>query len=98
MCSRPVEGGVCAPSKLRNRTASCLGRSPMSERWIHRKGSKTRGFRYVTSEGKAVRDATTLARIAALGIPPAWRDVHIAPSSRQAIQAWGFDVKGRKQY
>ena len=38
------------------------------------------------------------ARIDALRIPPAWTDVHIAPSARAAIQAWGFDAKGRKQY
>jgi len=39
-----------------------------------------------------------LARIDAMKIPPAWRDVHIAATSRPAIQAWGFDAKGRKQY
>jgi DNA topoisomerase-1 len=31
-------------------------------------------------------------------VPPAWRDVHIAPDARRAIQAWGYDVRGRKQY
>jgi DNA topoisomerase I len=39
-----------------------------------------------------------LARIDSIRIPPAWRDVHIAASSRSAIQAWGFDAKGRRQY
>jgi DNA topoisomerase-1 len=39
-----------------------------------------------------------LARIDALRIPPAYRDVHIAVSPRSAIQAWGFDAKGRRQY
>ena len=37
-------------------------------------------------------------RIDALRVPPAWRDVHIARSPRSAIQAWGFDARGRKQY
>lgn len=45
-----------------------------------------------------MRDRRTLARIAALRVPPAWRDVHIAHSPRSAIQAWGFDARGRKQY
>jgi DNA topoisomerase-1 len=45
-----------------------------------------------------VSDCTQLDRIVALRIPPAWREVHIATSSRPAIQAWGFDAKGRKQY
>lgn len=31
-------------------------------------------------------------------MPPAWRDVHIAVSSRAAIQAFGWDARGRRQY
>lgn len=42
--------------------------------------------------------AARAAQIDALAIPPAWTDVHIAASERSAIQAWGFDVRGRKQY
>lgn len=71
----------------------------MADRWILRRGSKRSGFRYVTDDGaQPVRDAATRARIAALRIPPAWTDVHVAPSAAAAIQAWGFDAKGRKQY
>jgi DNA topoisomerase-1 len=66
--------------------------------WILRRGSKTRGFRYERADGRAVRDRASLARIDALRVPPAWRDVHIAPSGRAAIQAWGYDARGRKQY
>jgi len=66
--------------------------------WICRRGSKKAGFRYVDANGRAIRDARTLARIDALRVPPAWRDVHIAVSPRSAIQAWGFDARGRKQY
>jgi DNA topoisomerase-1 len=36
--------------------------------------------------------------IDALAIPPAWTDVHIAASDRAAIQAWGYDARGRRQY
>ena len=49
-------------------------------------------------DGRAVRDRSTLARIDKLRVPPAWRDVHVAPDPRRSIQAWGFDVRGRKQY
>ena len=66
--------------------------------WIRRLGSKRSGFRYVDANGRPIRDSRTLARIDALRVPPAWRDVHIASSSRSAIQAWGFDARGRKQY
>lgn len=45
-----------------------------------------------------VRDASVLERIERLRIPPAWREVHIATSSRSAVQAWGFDARGRRQY
>ena len=70
----------------------------MTAQWLKRKGGKSTGFRYEDAHGRAVRDRKQLARIDALRIPPAWRDVHIAASPRAAIQAWGFDVKGRKQY
>jgi DNA topoisomerase-1 len=70
----------------------------MAERWITRHGTKKRGFRYVRDDGAAVRDARMLARIEKLRVPPAWRDVHIAPSAVRAIQAWGYDARGRKQY
>ena len=65
--------------------------------WIRRLGSK-RGFRYVDADDRPIRDRRTLARIDALRVPPAWRDVHIATTPRSAIQAWGFDARGRKQY
>jgi DNA topoisomerase-1 len=70
----------------------------MSSAWILRQGTKRSGFRYVDAAARAVRDRRQLERIDALRIPPAWRDVHIAPSSRAAVQAWGFDARGRRQY
>ena len=70
----------------------------MSTQWITRHGGTRAGFSYKHSQGRAVSDAKQLARINAMKIPPAWRDVHIAATTRPAIQAWGFDVKGRKQY
>jgi DNA topoisomerase-1 len=65
-------------------------------KWIRRVGSASR-FRYL-AEGRPVRDRRTLDRIEALKIPPAWRDVQIAASPRSAIQAFGWDAKGRRQY
>lgn len=47
--------------------------------------------------GKHVPGAAA-ARIEALRIPPAWTGVHVATGERTAIQAWGFDARGRKQY
>ena len=45
-----------------------------------------------------MRDAATLQRINALAIPPAWKDVWIAPEADSHLQVTGRDEKGRKQY
>ena len=57
-----------------------------------------RGFRYCDPEGKTLRDEDTLARIRALAIPPAYREVWICRSPRGHLQATGRDARGRKQY
>ena len=54
-------------------------------------------FRYVAPDGKPV-PAGTLARIRALAVPPAWRDVWICPREDGHLQATGRDARGRKQY
>jgi DNA topoisomerase I len=66
--------------------------------WIRRLGSKRSGFRYADANDRMIRDRRALERVDALRVPPAWRDVHIAASPRSAIQAWGFDARGRRQY
>jgi DNA topoisomerase I len=55
-------------------------------------------FRYLSPEGKTVRDADTLSRIRALAIPPAWTDVWICALEDGHLQAVGRDARGRKQY
>jgi len=57
-----------------------------------------KGFTYLDSDGETVRDPEDLARIAELGIPPAWKDVWICPDARGHLQATGVDAAGRKQY
>ncbi len=57
-----------------------------------------RGWSYVGRDGKPIRDPATLARIKALGIPPAYTDVWICPNPNGHIQATGRDARGRKQY
>lgn len=56
-----------------------------------------KGFVYLQG-GKRVEDAYVIARIRALGIPPAWKDVWICDDERGHIQAIGTDAAGRKQY
>lgn len=57
-----------------------------------------RGFSYLDPDGRPVTDPDELARLRALVIPPAWRDVWICPDPRGHIQATGVDAAGRKQY
>lgn len=57
-----------------------------------------KSFRYLDAHGKPVRDGSTLSRIRALAIPPAWIDVWISADADGHIQATGRDAKGRKQY
>jgi DNA topoisomerase-1 len=57
-----------------------------------------RGFRYRNAIGGRVTDAQTLARIRALAIPPAWRQVWICSRENGHIQAAGRDARGRRQY
>ena len=56
-----------------------------------------KGFRYVVSGVKPVRDRQTLQRIRSLAIPPAWKDVWICGDPRGHLQATGRDARGRKQ-
>ena len=63
-----------------------------------RKGSKRSGFRYYDARGREITDDAKLERIAALVIPPAWKEVWISPSGTAKLQATGVDAAGRRQY
>jgi DNA topoisomerase I len=56
------------------------------------------GLRYYDPSGAEVTSPEILHRIAALGIPPAWKDVWISPDPLGHIQATGIDSRGRTQY
>lgn len=56
------------------------------------------GFVYRRTNGRPVREASVLARIRSLVIPPAWTNVWICSSPNGHLQATGRDARGRKQY
>jgi DNA topoisomerase-1 len=56
------------------------------------------GFRYRDVDGRLIRRAAEIQRIAHLSIPPAWTDVWICPFPTGHLQATGRDARGRKQY
>jgi DNA topoisomerase I len=62
-----------------------------------RRGRKG-AFRYYDNSDSRIADKGKLARIEALAIPPAWKDVWISPRATAKLQATGYDAAGRKQY
>jgi DNA topoisomerase IB len=59
---------------------------------------RERGFVYIDTDGLPAEDESTLERIRALSIPPAWTDVWISTAPNSHLQATGVDTKGRRQY
>lgn len=59
---------------------------------------KKGNFIYLRPGGSLITAATTLTRIQALVIPPAWESVWICLSAHGYLQATGRDARGRKQY
>ncbi len=56
-----------------------------------------KSFRHFNPDGTPVKDATVLARIKSLAIPPAWTDVWICTNANGHLQATGRDARKRKQ-
>ncbi|MGX9348624.1 DNA topoisomerase IB [Microbacterium sp. KNMS] len=69
--------------------------SPQEPGWTRRRSG--RGFVYLDADGERL-PAEEVARIRALAIPPAWRDVWITPYPNGHLQAVGTDDAGRRQY
>jgi DNA topoisomerase-1 len=57
-----------------------------------------KGFAYIGVDGQPIRDPDEIARINALAIPPAYKEVWICPIANGHLQATARDAKGRKQY
>jgi DNA topoisomerase-1 len=80
-----------APPKTRLRKSNPLGKG------YHRVRAGS-GFSYRAPDGTLVKDQELRRRFEAMGIPPAWTDVWIAPYENGHIQAIGYDQAHRKQY
>lgn len=71
---------------------------PTAARLCRPSGFHRSGRAWVDDEGGVVSDAATIARLSALTIPPAWRDVWAASDPHARVQATGVDARGRTQY
>jgi len=63
----------------------------------YRREKRGDGFRFLTPEGRVLKDKEALARIKSLVIPPAWTDVWITTHANGHLQCTGRDARGRKQ-
>ena len=88
MTTVPSPKGLAADAQLRYSTDTEPG--------IARRPTR-RGFRYRGPDGAPIHDATTLDRIAALAVPPAWEGVWICRDAHGHLQAMGRDARHRKQ-
>ncbi len=88
--------GAAATKTAKGTAAAVLARGARS-RWLLRRGSKSRGFWYEDARGRRVGEAATLERIKSLAVPPAWREVRVAPGPCARLQAIGLDGAGRVQ-
>ena len=56
-----------------------------------------RGFVYRDAQGRTIRAAEDIQRFKHLAIPPAWKEVRLAPEPAWHLQALGCDALGRLQ-
>ena len=88
---------MAGPDPLRSARSAGLRYVCDSRKGIRREMGRL-GFRYIGPDGRTIRNASTLKRIRALVVPPAWTDVWICTDPRGHLQASGRDARGRKQY
>lgn len=67
------------------------------ERGIRRRRAG-RGWSYWYPDGERVTDRTSIDRLNAVGLPPAYRDAWFSLDPNSHLQATGIDARGRKQY
>ncbi|MES2887216.1 MAG: DNA topoisomerase IB [Pseudomonadota bacterium] len=69
-----------------------------AEYWTRLPQGRRPGFIYRRPDGRQVKRAADLERVAKLAIPPAWTDVYVSPEPDAELQAFGRDQAGRLQY
>ncbi|HYL71206.1 MAG TPA: DNA topoisomerase IB [Candidatus Dormibacteraeota bacterium] len=97
MAGKAASGHQRAGRDRRESAAGRLRFSSDTEPGIRRL-RRGRTFIYLTAQGRRVRAVRELARIRALAVPPAYRDVWVCRDPRGHLQATGRDARGRKQY
>jgi DNA topoisomerase I len=94
--ARPAASGATDPEQHAARLAGLRYLNDTAKGF--RREIRGSSFRYLGTDGKAIRDRATLKRIRGLVIPPAWTDVWICSDPNGHLQVTGRDARGRKQY
>lgn len=95
MCPSATRGHAAA---VEDRMAAPLTiRTALERSGIRRSGGPRNGWSYTHANGRRA-SAAERARIAALAIPPLWRNVFVARSASARVQVIGQDAAGRWQY
>lgn len=63
-----------------------------------RRRKRGRGWQYIDAGGQRIADPEVIARLASLGVPPAYARVWFCADPRGHLQAVGYDARGRRQY
>jgi DNA topoisomerase I len=63
-----------------------------------RRIKRGKGYSFVRANGSHIRDASTIRRLHAMAVPPAYREVRYSPDPASHLQAVGIDAAGRLQY
>lgn len=83
---------------VRKLARSCGLKLISADKLSWRRERRGKGFAYLDDQGRVIRDAATRARLNALAVPPAYRDVRLAADPCAHLQATGRDEAGRLQY
>src|SRR3569832_852678 len=63
-----------------------------------RRVKRGKSYSFTRANGTTVRDVSTIRRLKAMAMPPAYRDVRYSPDPNSHLQAVGVDAAGRLQY
>ena len=57
-----------------------------------------KGWKYFNVRGREISAGAEIARLNAIGLPPAYQNAWYSPDPASPIQATGYDQRGRRQY
>jgi DNA topoisomerase IB len=101
IAEQDIAGSKATPLTLTHRMARLTSWFGLSVRRPHdltiRRLKRGTGYSFVNRNGRAIKDATTLARLKSFAVPLAYSDVRYAQKPDAHLQAVGREAAGRLQ-